>query len=247
MTAAPEAKRDLIPKRGERGFVVGQTGSGKTAFSCWLLERIDFAPIFIYDSKEEPKFDALTPNRVVYDIESMDKAYDDPTLDYIIVRPPLSVTSDPEALDALLYHHYENYSDSVAYIDELLQFHKNGRAGKGLQGLLTRGRSRGITTIMATQRPAWISLFAISEAQKFYLFFLSHEDDKKRLSKVIRDFDKLPDPPKHGFYFYEMGFGPPTKYGPIKLDKSQNVGYTDTDSVPEGLGDKAPRQGRIWI
>lgn len=228
--------------------MVGQTGSGKTAFCAWLLKRVPYAPIVIYDTKEEPKFDTLQPGRVVTTIDHMDEAYDDPTLDYIVMRPPVAVAAEPDALDAMLYHHYERYSDSVAYIDELLQFHKSGRAGKGLQGLLTRGRSRGITTIMATQRPAWISLFAISEAQKFYCFFLSHEDDKKRMGKVIRDFDKLPDPPKYGFYFYELGITPePAKYGGVKLDKALDLGYTDPVAMTSVPSDEPKKSGKVWI
>jgi hypothetical protein len=163
------------------------------------------------------------------------------------MRPPVDVTSDPDALDDLLYHHYLNYPDSGAFLDELLQFHKNCRAGKGLVGLLTRGRSRGITTLMATQRPAWISLFSLSEAQKYYSFFLVHEDDKKRIAKVIRGFDKLPDPPNHGFYFYSHDLEAPAKYGAITLDKSLDTGYTDIQPVPEYSGDLPPKPSRVWI
>ncbi len=246
-------KYDLIPKRGERAFVVGQTGSGKSAFVAqFLLPRVDISPVIIYDTKEEPKFDMLKPARVVSTQAGLDDAYGDQEVDYIIVRPPISVTSNPDALDAMLYHHYEFYPDSVAYIDELYQFVRNFRAGPGLQGLLTRGRSRGITTIMATQRPAFIPMFALTESQKFYVFFLAHEDDRKRIAKVIRGFSDLPDPAVHGFYFYELGPGNEiAKYGPIKLDKALDVGYTDTAVMPEtgpGASPELPRNtGKVWI
>jgi energy-coupling factor transporter ATP-binding protein EcfA2 len=244
---------DLIPKRGERAFVTGQTGSGKSAFVAqFLLPRIDMSPIIIYDTKDEPKFDALKPARVVATQEQLDDAYRDQEIDYIIVRPPISVTSDPDALDDMLYHHYEYYPDSVCYIDELYQFVRNFRAGRGLQGLLTRGRSRGITTIMASQRPAFIPMFALTESQKFYIFFLAHEDDRKRIAKVIRGFGELPDPVVHGFYFYELGPGNQiTKYGPIKLDKALDVGYTDITVSPEagpGSSPELPKNsGKVWI
>ena len=238
---------DIIPAEGERGFIVGQTGSGKTVFAIWLLMRIKQSPIFIYDTKEEPKFDALTPNVVVTTIEEMDAAYANMEIDYVIVRPPIETTSDPMALDALLLHHYVNYRNSLADIDEAYMFHKGGRNGPGLLALMTRGRSRGITTICSTQRPAWISKFLMSEAQKFYAFFLLLDDDKKRIAGIIPGFDELPDPPKHGFYFFESGKREHTKYGAVRLDRALDMGYTDAqlDPVPELVIER--KAGKIWL
>src|SRR5215469_13931754 len=90
-TDKPMAQRlfeGFIPKPGEKAFIAGQNGSGKTAFALWLMVRIPVAPIFVYDTKIEPKFDKLPNNTVIHTIEEMQAAFDDVKVDYIIVRPP---------------------------------------------------------------------------------------------------------------------------------------------------------------
>lgn len=140
------------------------------------------------------------------------------------MQPDIDTASNPNMLDEMLYHHYLNYPNSVCAIDELFMFHNNGRHGRGLLGLYTRGRSRGITTIACTQRPAWISGFAISEANKYYAFYLEMDADKKKLKPALLD---LPDPPKFGFFYWESGDKEITKYGAVKLDKGLDTGYID--------------------
>jgi hypothetical protein len=247
MAKASYKEKPLLPEPGERAFIAGQTGSGKTAFGVWLLERLEMSPAFIYDTKEETKFDTLPHSKVVTTLDEADEAYADQTLDYIIVRPPINVTSDPRALDDWLYHHWQFWRKSVAYLDETSMFHTNGRGGPGLLALMTRGRSREITVIMSTQRPAWISQFMISEAQKFYIFFLQIAGDKKRISEVLPNFDKLANPPKHGFYFFKAGESQVTKYGAVKLAKAQNTGYTDPDPLPASDAPAPKRRADIWI
>ena len=174
-----KSKTSIIPKKGERALLVGSTGCGKTAFACFLLERLESVPIIIYDTKEDDKFLTLPNSVVVTNNDQLDELINDPEIDYYIYRPELEVTVDPNALDELLLYHYNKYHNTVAYIDEAYQFHKSGRCGQGLLGLLTRGRSRGITTIISTQRPSYISRFCISESQNFFIFRLNDLPDKK--------------------------------------------------------------------
>lgn len=217
----------LIPGRGERALIVGQTGSGKTAFAVWLLMRIPIAPVIIYDTKEEPKFSNLPASIVVETMEQTLKAYHDEKIDYIIVRPHVELLGHPEELDNYLFYHYINMRNSVAYIDEAYTFHSNGRSFKGLIALLSRGRSRGITTIISSQRPTMLSRLAITESQKLYVFKLGDRQDRKRLSDVIPNFDDYKLPEKHGFYFFESGDDEPHLFQPVKLDAEMDTGYTD--------------------
>lgn len=228
--------RSFLPERGERGIIIGQTGSGKTAFSVWMLARIREAPIIIYDTKIEPKFDNLIPNRVVSSIEEMPEALEDETIDYIIVRPPEEVLGDPRQLDEFLWWHYLHAKDVPAFIDEAVTFQVNSRAKRGLLSLMQRGRSKGITTIMCTQRPRGIDRSLLTEASKAYVFFIADMDDKKRINDVIPNFSKLPNPVKHGFYFYLSGDEHAELYRPIKLDAGMNTGYVDTSESSEGGG-----------
>lgn len=235
----------LIPRKGERSLIVGRTGSGKTAFAAWMLRRLETSPIIIYDTKEEDKFQALIPHKIVETVAGMDEAIDNPEIDYIIMRPPARSLRDPEELDELLWHHYENYKGIPAYIDEAYSFHKNGQAGPGLVALLTRGRSRGITTTISTQRPAWLSRFCFTESQRFYLFRLVDRFDKKRIGDVVPDFVDQPNPPEFGFYFFQTGDDTLTKFGPVKLDPLLNVGYTDLSTASEAPAEATAK--RVWI
>jgi hypothetical protein len=246
---------NLIPQKGERCLSVGQTGSGKTYLNLWLLLRIPFAPIIIYDTKDEPKFQKLPASVVV---ETMDQALEkvkDDTVDYIIVRPPASLMGEPEILDEMLWIHYNELKGIPAYIDEAYTFHKNAKAGRGLIALLTRGRSKGITTIISTQRPVLISRFCITEANKLYVLRLTDKQDRKRIDDMIPNYSDEENPPKHGFYFFEAGeTEEPILFKPIKLDRMFDTGYSDASDEeqsstignnPEAI-DKPPIK-HIWI
>jgi len=221
-------KVNLIPQAGERALIVGQTGSGKTAFACWLMLRIPETPIIIYDTKIEPKFRALPNSTVVHNIMAAKTVMEESLeFDYIIVEPDDELLDKPEELDAMLMFHYRHMHNTVAYIDEAATFHRNGRAFAGILALMSRGRSKGITTICSTQRPRGISRSLITEAQKIYVMYLADLDDKKRLNDVIPNYAKLPNPVKHGFYYFESAWESPILFRPVTLDKALDTGYTD--------------------
>jgi DNA helicase HerA-like ATPase len=210
----------IIPKEGERGFIVGSTGSGKSAFAAWLLSKVTFSPIIIYDTKEDDKFPKLANSVIAYNEHDVNEAVNNPSYDYIIFRPDVRLSADPEALDNLLYNHYERYSRVGAYIDEAYQFHRSGRAFAGLVAILTRGRSRGITTLISSQRPSMLSRFVLTECQHMYVFHLSDYQDKKRISDIIPDFDNEVDPVEFGFHYYNVKSRALNRYGPVTIDKS---------------------------
>lgn len=240
----------IIPSAGERALIVGQTGSGKTALGAWILIRTPTAPCILYDTKEEAKFPKLPNSVIVETMEQCAKEYDNPEIDYIIVRPPLEILDEPKELDLYLLYHYHHFRHSTAYIDEAYSFHHNSRPGKGLVALFTRGRSRGITTIISTQRPRHISLFLMSEAQKVFVMALGLKDDRKRMGDVIPGFEDLPLPPKHGFYFFESGNNAAELFKPIKLDPVLNTGYTDEQPVEEShniIKPDNPATKHVWI
>jgi len=240
-------KFKIVPKLGERGLIVGATGSGKSAFVCFLLERLEHVPIVIYDTKDEDKFLSLKNSRVVTNEMDCQNAIGDAEIDYIIFRPPLEIVTNPDAMDELLLTHYNLYHDVGAYIDEVYQFHKGTRAGPGLVGLLTRGRSRGITTLISTQRPSYLSRFCLTESQRFFVFKLIDLQDKKRIGDIVPDFAKLPDPEKFGFWYYEAGSDKPVLMRPVKLDKALDRGYVEKPSEPIVETIVSPVNKLIWI
>ncbi len=215
----------LLPGLGERSLIVGMTGSGKTAFLCWLLKRLEQSPIVIYDIKDEEKFPKLPYSTIVTHHHGILEAIDKAESDYIVVRPPADILGEPELLDDYLWKHYERLHGITAVIDEAPAFHRNGRAFKGLTALMARGRSRGITTIVAAQRPAMISRSCITESQNLFCFYVGDGADKKRLSDIIPNFEDMADPPEHGFYFFRAGSRALHKFGKVKLDPELDTGY----------------------
>lgn len=217
----------ILLERGQRGIIVGQTGSGKTMGAIWQLQQSPLSPVIILDTKGEPAF-----NNIARDEERLEvyhggekflnawKKREQP--EYIIVRPDPEEIAEPLLMDAILSGIYYAGKPALIYIDEAYQWHINGRAGAGLVGLLTRGRSKGMTTLISTQRPAWISRFCFSEAQKFYVYRLADRRDMKTLAEYIPDFSEKDIAKKFFFYYYDIDMERCIMYKPVpmpKLDK----------------------------
>lgn len=249
----------FLPEVGQHALIAGKNGSGKTAFAVWELIRIPTAPIIVYDTKVEPKFLALPASKVVITIAEMLEAARDESIDYVIVRPPEELLGDASALDEYLWQQYLHIHYSVAYIDEGYTFHtRSGQAFKGLQSLMQRGRSKGITTIISTQRPIRIERAIVSEMSKAYLFLLQDKRDREAIDNLIPEFSKLPLPKRHAFYFWETSLDQAILYEPVKLDQAFVTGYydkpvnEDSNSTDEGNAtsetiQQKPATKHVWV
>lgn len=200
----------LLLERGERGIIIGQTGSGKTVGAIWHVRSVSQWPVIIFDTKIEPAFDGVAlPGESSEIIESGDdflkqwKSKKQP--DYLIVRPTAGELANPAELDDLLQAFYAAGKSAFVYIDEAYQWHVQGRAGAGLTGLLTRGRSKKMTTLLSSQRPAWVSRFCFTEVQKYYIYRLSDRRDLQSIENYIPGMAACPLPAKRHFWFYEAG------------------------------------------
>lgn len=232
---------NLIPKHGERALIVGRSGSGKTLFARWLLWHLP--QTVIYDFKHEPAFDAMGPI-----VDSTADAWrmfaEEPHTEYVIVRPDHRLLADPFALDELLLDHYDRGAGYTAYLDEAYTVHRSGRAGPGYLALLTRGRSREITTISATQRPAFLSLYALTEANHIFAFRLQHQDDRARLGNIIEGYQRRPKVPWHSFDYANAVKESIVRFGPIDVDFKRAPAHS-----PPVAADLAPRSEYFthWI
>ena len=205
---------EFFPSMSERSLILGQTGSGKTQFSVWLIKKLNRKTV-IYDTKIDSTFDNFyicdNINKLKYVLEHKS---------IVVYRPSIEELTDNDKMDSILTNHYNNLNGIQCYIDEIYQFHDNGRAGNGLVGLLTRGRSKNISVIMSTQRPSWLSRFCLTESQLFYIFNLTDRKDYVRLSDIIPNFKKLSEKQKYSFEFYRHGMESPVIFNPIPYKKS---------------------------
>lgn len=198
----------ILLERGQRGVLIGQTGSGKTWGGIFQLQRSPAPLVIVLDTKGEPAFNTLPlpgESHGFYnsgdDFLSELKSKNLPN--YMIMRPEPAEMADPLELDNLLQSIYARGKDCLVYVDEAYQWHVNGRAGAGLTGLLTRGRSKGISVLLATQRPAWISRFCFTEAQKFYIYRVTDRRDIKTIGEHIPAFNIKDLAPKYNFWYYD--------------------------------------------
>ena len=217
---------------GDHALIVGQTGSGKSVLLQRLIQESEIAPVFILDSKGDDGF--LNLNQPGETSEIFDGGIFEfkkfimqpvrrlPT--YIIIRPPLEEIMNHLILDDYLVEIYTKFKGQcLMIVDELYMIHKSGRCGNGLTAFLTRGRSQGKSLLGATQRPSWISGFCLSECTHYYVFRLIDINDRKRLTHIGYEKDKMLD----RFHFYEYnakdGRGilkPPLPIAPNTLQKN---------------------------
>lgn len=182
----------MLLKKGERGLLVGQTGSGKTQDAIFQLRNTSQWPVIVFDTKIEDAFLGLAEGdetqRVVNSYAEFDKLSKQPRKDwpdFIIVRPEYHEVVAVDPLDNYAHLAFQKFGAAFIYFDEMFNWHNNGRPVSGVLQLLQRGRSRGKTTLMAAQRPAWLSRFCLTESQKFYIHRLTDEQDWSRLSEVV--------------------------------------------------------------
>lgn len=118
----------------------------------------------------------------------------------------------PDYWDRLFYTLYK-IGNLTVYIDELYAVNPPGVAViPALGACYTRGRELGVGVWAATQRPAWVPLVTMSEADHYFIFRLALEEDRKRISKIIGPEVLAPITARHGFYYYHTELDRPVFY-----------------------------------
>lgn len=207
---------------GKRALIAGRTGSGKTVGATWLLSR---SPGYwlVLDKKHDELLGSIGPH------VGLESNYSEAwkTSRVLIVRPE---TSDPKVLDAWIGNLSENWERVGLYIDELYFVHIQGRAGDGLVGWLTRGRSHKQSFIGLTQRPAWISKFCFSEADYLGEFSLSLQDDRKRMYEFTGKPEMLIDLQPRAWNWYDVSRNRLTRYGPVPFNLQRRFPHNENRS-----------------
>lgn len=201
--------------------MAGRTGSGKSTWARWMLTRSPGTWI-ILNPKHTEAYDQLKDSVKVKTINALKVEAALKRYRFVIVNPP-SNESNPDLLDAFISWLHVNWRNVGLCCDELYTLHKNGVAGQGLIGWLTRGRELKQSFLGLTQRPAWLSQFLFSESDYIGSMALNLPDDRKRMEKMTgkREFDiQLA---KRDWLWYNIDKDLLNYFGPVPVDNPINL------------------------
>ena len=171
------------PTEQNRTVVLGRTGTGKSQFAWALMSTRNYheMPWVIIDYKREDLIDDTVKacRGFIKDISPRDKPPTKPGVYRMLCAPVI----DDEAVNKFLWACYKQGHIGLL-IDEgyaLPQKH-----GHPFDIILTQGRSLHIPVIVLYQRPAWMSRFAIAQADFFAVFEQNDERDLKITKQFVK-------------------------------------------------------------
>ncbi len=166
---------DLRIGKNDRAILIGATGSGKTTLARYLVED-DAKPYSVtYDAKISESIGKWEGHQFYDDFDSLTEAKER----RLIFRPSFLESVDKQQQELFFAWIYERWYTRL-YIDEAYALLGGINPSFYLQAILSRGRERGISTIIATQRPKRIPLITLSESEHVFLFRLNMVEDRIR-------------------------------------------------------------------
>jgi len=195
----------------QRIISVGKTGSGKTFLMKYLTRKLN--RLMVLDPKAmidpaEWRLDWVS-NGGLRDLSRGKDAR-------LLVR-----TYDPQDWSTYLTAAWEA-TNVVVYIDELYALVEFGRVAppKILSQLYTQGRERLVGVWGATQRPAWVPMFTMSECDWFFAFRTQLQDDRKRLAELMGEevLEPIPVSDPHGFWMYNIYWDYPVYVDQLRIN-----------------------------
>lgn len=206
--------REIKTGRNDRAVLIGATGCGKTTLARYLIEDIDKRYSVVYDAKASdaigewagiPPIDnprkPVKPTQALYtELEELPYAEER----RIIYRPPYTEERDYNRQDKFFEWVYWHYRRRL-YVDEAYALLGGTNPSFHLQACITRGRERGISTIISTQRPSRIPLIAMSEAEHYYIFRTQWPGDKERIKEITGiTIEQQLELSRYEFYYFNV-------------------------------------------
>lgn len=179
---------------------VGKTGSGKTYAARLLTASL-------------PRLIVFDPKGTLYEGWNLEE-WNDRTAKQLEKGKPVRLRV-PAPIDNRWEPYFETCyyaGDCTVYIDELYGVLDGSRPGDYLRALYTRGRELNIGVWAATQRPSWVPLFALSEADWIFLFRLQMAVDRKRMAEIMGETAQRRELKNHEVLVYHQSWERPRYY-----------------------------------
>lgn len=224
----------------DRLFICGKTGSGKTYLARYLTKSLK--RLVVLDGKGTL---GTTDWRLTDWSDSIDLK--DPESQFRLRAVPPLKTELAEYWDSILLACLRAGNITV-YIDELYAVcPPNKNPTPTLFACYTRGREFGLGVWSSTQRPVWIPLVSMSEAEHFFMFRLQLLEDKQRLAAFMGSEILTPIQDEHGFYYMRAiddNVHYFEKFNPIVQPAQVEKEIIPPDDMPKN---DRPRKRRIYL
>lgn len=169
---------------GKRVALFGRAGVGKSHLSKWIVLRSTMMRWIILDTKHDPIYEEWI---MIDELPTTAKLHELWQIASQVVVRPRPHENNADVLDLWLEMIHDRFNRFGIVIDETYQVAFGPRAGAGLTGLVTRGRVRGQTVVMGSQRPAWVPRFVFTEAIGYCIMSLNLLEDRQRVSAMVGD------------------------------------------------------------
>lgn len=178
-----------FPKKRDRLMVLGRTGTGKTVAGAWHLSgwNFDDFPWLIWDTKGDSFLKELSRIPAIKQITFADN----PGKKGLYIIRPLPHELDSDECENFLWRMHKRKRIGM-WFDEGYMMNKFSKA---LNALYTQGRDLQIPLITLSQKPKYLSQFALSESDFFQVFQLNDKKDRQRVNEFMpADLERrLPD------------------------------------------------------